>query len=147
MLPWDDNGASGGWANLTDEAVIKELGDAVISFTGSEHGSPVECNYAQYIQIGGIVWTGELGSDPACEQAVVYTAEIDGKTMRLNDYVATDSPEIPGRFRKHSHPISDHLQGNQWPWGKLLVERPEIFRQHAGHQRLCNGTWIWLSIL
>ena len=90
MLPWDDNGASGGWANLTDEAVIKELGDAVISFTGSEHGSPVECNYAQYIQIGGIVWTGELGSDPACEQAVVYTAEIDGKTMRLNDYVATE---------------------------------------------------------
>lgn len=90
MLPWDDNGALGGWANITDEAVIKDLKDAVISFTGNEHGNPVECNYAQYLQIGDILWTGELGSDPACEQAVVYTAEIDGKSLRLNDYVATE---------------------------------------------------------
>lgn len=66
------------------------LQDAVISFTGNEHGSQVECDYARYLQIGDIVWTGELGSDPACEQAVVYTAEIDGKTVRLNDYVAAE---------------------------------------------------------
>lgn len=90
MLPWDDNGAMGGWANMTDETVIEALGDAVISFTGNEHGSQVECDYARYLQIGDIVWTGELGSDPACEQAVVYTAEIDGKTVRLNDYVAAE---------------------------------------------------------
>lgn len=75
---------------MTDEAVIDELGEAVISFTGNEHGNQVECNYGKYIQIGGIVWTGELGSDPACDQAVVYTAEIDGETVRLNDYVATE---------------------------------------------------------
>lgn len=90
MLPWDDNGAAGGWANMTDPAVVEALGDAVISFTGNEHGSQVECNYAKYIQIGGIVWTGELGSDPACEQAVVYSAQIGGETVRLNDYVATE---------------------------------------------------------
>ncbi len=88
MLPWDDNGASGGWANITDQAVIEALGDAVISFIGNEHGNQVECNYAKYIQIGDIVWTGELGSDSAVEQAVVYTAEIDGQNVRLNDYVA-----------------------------------------------------------
>lgn len=91
MLPWDDNGATGGWANITDEAVIEDLGEAVISFEGDEHGSPVPCNYAKYIQIGDIVWTGELGSDPACEQAVVYSAQIDGKEVRLNDYVADES--------------------------------------------------------
>lgn len=88
MLPWDDNGATGGWANITDETVISDLGEAVISFAGNEHGTQVECNYAKYLQIGGMVWTGELGSDPACEQAVVYTAQIDGETVRLNDYVA-----------------------------------------------------------
>lgn len=88
MLPWDDNGATGGWANITDQAVIEELGDGVISFSGDEHGNQVECNYAKYIQIGDIVWTGELGSDSAVEQAVVYTAEIDGENVRLNDYVA-----------------------------------------------------------
>ena len=90
MLPWDDNGASGGWANITNKNVVGELGEAVISFTGDEHGSQVECAYAQYIQIGDILWTGELGSDPACEQAVVYRAEIGGETVRLNDYVATE---------------------------------------------------------
>ena len=90
MLPWDDNGASGGWANITDETVIQDLGDQVISFTGNEHGSQIECHYAKYLQIGGILWTGELGSDPACEQAVVYSAEIDGNHVVLNDYVATE---------------------------------------------------------
>ena len=87
MLPWDDNGAAGGWGNMTDEAVISALGeDGLITFTAGE----TECNFAKYIQIGGVVWTGELGSDPACEVAVVYSADIDGQTVKMNDYVATE---------------------------------------------------------
>ena len=38
----------------------------------------VETNYAKYIQIGDIVWTGALGSTAASENAVVYSAVIDG---------------------------------------------------------------------
>lgn len=88
MLPWDDNGAAGGWGNMTDEAVISALGeDAIITFTAGE----TECNFAKYIQIGDVVWTGELGSDPACEVAVVYSADIDGQTVKMNDYVATEA--------------------------------------------------------
>ena len=87
MLPWDDNGAAGGWGNMTDEAVISALGeDGLITFTAGE----TECNFARYIQIGDVVWTGELGSDPACEVAVVYSADIDGQTVKMNDYVATE---------------------------------------------------------
>lgn len=91
MLPWDDNGAAMGWANMSDEDVIAALeeADALVSFTGTSEGSEVDCNYARYLQIGGIVWTGELGSDPACETAVVYTAEIDGTEVILNEYVST----------------------------------------------------------
>lgn len=88
MLPWDDNGAAGGWGNMTDEAVISALGeDGVITFTAGE----TECNFAKYIQIGDVVWTGELGSDPACEVAVVYSADIDGQNVKMNDYVATEA--------------------------------------------------------
>lgn len=91
MLPWDDNGAAMGWANMSDEDVIAALeeADALVSFTGTSEGSEVDCNYARYLQIGDIVWTGELGSDPACETAVVYTAEIDGAEVILNEYVST----------------------------------------------------------
>lgn len=91
MLPWDDNGANGGWANMTDESVVEALGDAVISFAGDVHGSTVDCDYARYLQIGDMVWTGELGSDPACEQAVVYSTELDGEKVLLNDYVADEA--------------------------------------------------------
>lgn len=65
MLPWDDNGANGGWAIMTAESVVEALGDAVITFAGDVHGSAVDCVYARYLQIGDImVWTGELGSNP-----------------------------------------------------------------------------------
>ena len=87
MLPWDDNGAAGGWGNMTDGAVISALGeDGLITFTAGE----TECNFAKYVQIGDVVWTGELGSDPACEVAVVYSADIDGQTVKMNNYVATE---------------------------------------------------------
>lgn len=50
----------------------------------------VETNYAKYIQIGDIVWTGALGSTAASENAVVYSAVIDGTETTLFDYCATE---------------------------------------------------------
>ena len=84
MLPWDDNGISMGWACVTDEALLAELAaaDALV-----EVAEGVE--YARYLQIGGIVWTGGLSSHPAASVAVDYYAEIDGETVTLNDYVRT----------------------------------------------------------
>ncbi|MBM6916557.1 FMN-binding protein [Gemmiger formicilis] len=79
-------------ATVTSEgcraAVLNALGeDGVVTFTSGEE----ELSYAKYIRIGDIVWTGEVGSDPACEVAVVYSAEIDGQTVKMNDYVATEA--------------------------------------------------------
>ena len=51
---------------------------------------PIETNYAKYIQIGDIVWTGALGSTAASENAVVYSAVIDGTETTLFDYCATE---------------------------------------------------------
>ena len=84
MLPWDDNGVSMGWACVTDEDLLAELGeaDALIEVADGVY-------YAKYLEIGGIVWTGELGSHPAASVAVDYVAEIDGGTVTLNDYVRT----------------------------------------------------------
>ena len=89
MLPWDDNGAASGWANVTENAdLLTALGeDGVVTFTSGDS----ELTYAKYIQIGDVVWTGEVGSDPACEVAVVYSASIDGQTVKMNDYVATEA--------------------------------------------------------
>ena len=89
MLPWDDNGAAAGWANVSANAdLLAALGeDGVVTFTSGEE----ELTYAKYIRIGDIVWTGEVGSNPACEVAVVYSAEIDGQTVKMNDYVATEA--------------------------------------------------------
>lgn len=81
MLPWDDNGVSMGWACLTDEALADALGDAVVEIGG--------VRYAKYLEIGGVVWTGGIGSTPACDEAVVYTATVDGEETTLLDYVST----------------------------------------------------------
>lgn len=90
MLPWDDNGADMGWACVADEALRAALGeDALVTFEGNSHGTPVEVSYARYLQIGGLVWTGEVGSDPAADPAMVYTAEVDGRPVVLNEYVRT----------------------------------------------------------
>lgn len=90
--PWMDTGATSGWACVQDEAVLAKLGDAVVhlSVPATEYGDAVECDYAKYIQIGDIVWTGEAGSTAGSENAVVYTAEIDGQTVTLFDYCATE---------------------------------------------------------
>lgn len=82
MLPWDDNGVSMGWACVTDEALLAALGAADALVFPAEGVA-----YAKYLQIGGVVWTGALGSDPACDTAVVYSAEMDGQTVVLGEYV------------------------------------------------------------
>ena len=85
MLPWDDNGISMGWACVTDNALLAAL---------SETDALVEAAdgvlYAKYLQIGGIVWTGEFGAHPAAANAIDYYAEIGGERVALNDYVRTD---------------------------------------------------------
>ena len=92
LTPWMDTGSTSGWACVQDDAVLAKLGDAVIPFSApaTEYGDAVETNYAKYIQIGDIVWTGALGSTAASENAVVYTATIDGKETTLFDYCATE---------------------------------------------------------
>ncbi len=92
LTPWMDTGATSGWACVQDEATLEALGDAVIhlSVPASEYNEAVETDYAKYIQIGDIVWTGEEGSTAGSEVAVVYSAEINGETVTLFDYCATE---------------------------------------------------------
>lgn len=92
LTPWMDTGSTSGWACVQDEATLAALGDAVIPFSApaTEYSDAVETNYAKYIQIGDIVWTGALGSTAASEQAIVYTATIDGAETTLFDYCATE---------------------------------------------------------
>ena len=92
LTPFMDTGATSGWACVQDEATLEALGDNVIhlSIPATEYGEAVETDYAKYIQIGDIVWTGEAGSTPGSEVAVVYTAEINGEPVTLFDYCATE---------------------------------------------------------
>ena len=85
MLPWDDNGISMGWACVTDDALLAALSetDALVEVADG-------VLYARYLQIGGIVWTGEFGTHPAAANAIDYYAEINGVRTKLNDYVRTD---------------------------------------------------------
>ena len=64
LTPFMDTGATSGWACVQDEATLEALGDNVIhlSIPATEYGEAVEADYAKYIQIGDIVWTGEAGS-------------------------------------------------------------------------------------
>ena len=92
LTPWMDTGSTSGWACVQDADVLARLGDAVIPFSApaTEYSEAVETNYAKYIQIGDIVWTGALGSTAASENAVVYSAVIDGTETTLFDYCATE---------------------------------------------------------
>ena len=82
MLPWDDNGAAMGWACVTDETLKTALEAGSGLLVCSE-----DIVYAKYLQIGGILWTGEPGSHPAAAAAVDYCAEIGGAKTTLNEYV------------------------------------------------------------
>jgi uncharacterized protein with FMN-binding domain len=92
ILPWMDRESTGGWAYVEDEFVLEKLGDAkvIVSVPATEYSEAMDCTYAKYIQIGDIVWTGEAGSTAACENAIVYTATINGQETTLFDYCATE---------------------------------------------------------
>lgn len=74
LIPYSTGGAEG-WAIL-DEATVKELGDDVL--TVGENSYPVEFEY------NGVFWNGSVKDD-----AVVYTADIDGTETQFMDYIAT----------------------------------------------------------
>ncbi len=92
LTPWMDTGSTSGWACVEDAAVLEKLGDAVIPFASeaTEYSPAVETNYAKYIQIGDLVWTGAQGSTANSSNAIVYTAEINGETVTLFDYCSTE---------------------------------------------------------
>lgn len=92
LTPWMDTGSTSGWACVQDEDTLAKLGEAVIPFSApaTEYGDAVETNYAKYIQIGNVVWTGEVGSTANSASAVVYSAEINGSVVTLFDYCATE---------------------------------------------------------
>ena len=92
LTPWMDTGSTSGWACVQDADVLAKLGDAVIPFSApaTEYSEAVETDYAKYIQIGDIVWTGAEGSTAASENAIVYSAVINGTETTLFDYCATE---------------------------------------------------------
>lgn len=89
MLPWDDNEPNAGWACVNDEELLGALGDALVTFQANVRGTDTDISFAKYLQIGGVVWTGELGRDPAADPAVIYTGEVDGETVVLGEFVRT----------------------------------------------------------
>ena len=137
MLPWDDNNAGSGWACVKDEDVLAALEEADALVTVEEGIA-----YPKYLQIGDIVWTGELGSHPACEVAVEYYAEIDGETMSIIEYGATQE----GGAWYHEAVLEDVLVLT----GPEAVEDAEDdnvaatitvpYKETNGH-----GTFFWLS--
>lgn len=129
MLPWDDNGAAMGWACVTDEALLAALkeGDGLVEFAEG-------ILYAKYLEIGGILWTGELGSHPAAAVAMDYCAEIDGVKTTLNEYVRSQ-------------------EGGQWyveasmqpvkiltAAGDVVSEYQITYKENNGH-----GVHFWMS--
>jgi len=137
MLPFDDNGIAMGWACVTDEAMQKELAaaDALVEIADGVF-------YAKYLQIGGIVWTGEAGSHPAAAVAVDYRAEIDGETVTLNDYVRTqeggkwyvDASLEPVYFLTDAEPAADADAKN------VAQEYRITYKENNGH-----GVFFWMS--
>lgn len=142
MLPWDDNGADMGWACVTDGALLAALGDATVSFTGDNHGAPVDVTYAKYLQIGGIVWTGEVGSDPAAAVAMVYTGQVDGQDVVLGEYVRT--PEGGEWYVKSAEEDVYFLTSPEpaaSPEGANVAQVYRItYKENNGH-----GVFFWLS--
>lgn len=137
MLPWDDNGISMGWACVTDEALRTELAaaDALV-----EVAEGVE--YAKYLQIGGVVWTGVLSSHPAAAVAVDYCAQIDGESVTLNDYVRTqegaawyvDAAAQPVYFLTDDTPAASGEPEN------AVYTYQITYKENNGH-----GVFFWMS--
>ena len=137
MLPWDDNGDTMGWACVTDEDLLAVLAeaDALVDFADG-------VEYAKYLQIGGIVWTGEVGSHPAAEKAMDYVAEIDGEAIALNDYVRTPeggewyvkAAEEPVYFLTSDAAAEDESADN------VALVYAITYKENNGH-----GVFFWLS--
>lgn len=137
MLPWDDNGISMGWACMTDKAPQEALAaaDALV-----EVAEGVE--YAKYLQIGGILWIGEVSSHPAAAVAVDYYADIDGETVALNDYVRTqegaawyvDAAMEPVYLLTSPEPAEGPLSDN------VAAESQITYKENNGH-----GVYFWMS--
>ena len=145
MLPWDDNGVSMGWACVTDEALLTALGEADALVEVAEG-----VEYAKYLEIGGIVWTGEVGSHPAAAVAVDYVADVDGETVTLNDYVRTqeggewyvDAAMQPVYFLTSPEPVVVDASGE--PSGELPTNVAGTYqityKENNGH-----GVYFWMS--
>ena len=137
MLPFDDNGIAMGWACVTDEALQKTLAasDALVEIADGVY-------YAKYLQIGGVVWTGESGSHPAAAVAVDYAADIDGETITLNDYVRTqeggkwylDAALDPVYFLTDGEPAEDMEAEN------VALVYEITYKENNGH-----GVYFWMS--
>lgn len=76
LIPFSVSGAEG-WAILSEENAAA-LGDAVIAL---EKGS-----YPKSFTLGGLVWNGSER-----EEAVRYTAQVEGQETEFVDYVATQA--------------------------------------------------------
>lgn len=74
LIPYSTGGAEG-WAIL-DEETVETLGDDVL--TVGESSYPVAFEY------NGVTWNGSVEDD-----AVVYTADIDGTETEFMSYIAT----------------------------------------------------------
>ena len=145
MLPWDDNSQDMGWACVKDETLLETLGeaDALLEFKDG-------IEYAKYLQIGDIVWTAELGSHPAAEEAVDYVAEIDGKETTLNDYVRTpegaewyvESSKRPALFLTDDTPSPEHDPNEppSAPPENVACVYTITYKENNGH-----GVFFWLS--
>ena len=129
MLPWDDNGASMGWACVTDETLLAalEAGDGLVEFSEGIF-------YARYLEIGGILWTGEVGSHPAAAVAMDYCAVIDGAKTTLNEYVRSQEG---GEW---------YVEASMQPVkiltaaGDVVSEYQITYKENNGH-----GVHFWLS--
>ena len=129
MLPWDDNGVSMGWACVTDEAILAALtaGDGLVEFAEGVF-------YAKYLEIGGILWTGEIGSHPAAATAMDYCAEIGGVKTTLNEYVRTQEG---GRWYVEAaeQPVKILTAA-----GDVVSEYQITYKENNGH-----GVYFWMS--
>lgn len=131
MLPWDDNGADLSWAYVSDEALLEALeqGDALVAYPGGLY-------FAKYLEIGGILWTGELSTHASCGDAVEYYAEIDGERVAIIDFV---SDQEGGKwFMEAARQPVKFLTAD----GETVLEYQITYKETNGH-----GVYYWLSDL
>lgn len=131
MLPWDDNGVDMGWACVTDPALHDQLAAADALVTVADG-----VDYARYLEIGGVVWTGSIGSHPAAAVAVDYTAEMNGAPVTLNEYCRTQEG---GKWYVDAamQPVKFLTAAEN---GETALEYAITYKENNGH-----GVFFWLS--